>query len=312
MKFLGRISLFFTLVFSLGFTAGAAYHNVSYLPEMGEYEEIKAVLPEMLSEINEIAEEEGYHQTVEAEDILLEEAYPIYLNENYFSPEIGTPEDLLSMIEQQEHYVWKLPVKLGSQVLLIGLGKGYPVREEVRKSASPEVIADIEKNEGKWHLTTVEFVPKAELYTQKVKNAGIDADQVVFVNGPTGSYIQMAICIDNDKFQDVLSLTSAEISRQTNGMSGSENDILAFDDGAHYTYQELQESLGMVNDQIDNMPDGGNTLLALGGGAGYDGNGGIHAKNLTVGLGFMAVAVLLLTSVAAGIKYHTNRKHITK
>ena len=73
MKFLGRISLFFTLVFSLGFTAGAAYHNVSYLPEMGEYEEIKAALPEMLSEINEIAEEEGYHQTVEAEDILLEE-----------------------------------------------------------------------------------------------------------------------------------------------------------------------------------------------------------------------------------------------
>lgn len=291
MNFLKRAGLFFILVFSLVFTAGAAHRNVSCLPEMEEYVEIKAALPEMLSEINEIADEEGYHQTIEAEDILLEEAYPIYLNENYFSPEIDTPEDLLSLIEKQEHYVWKLPVKLGSQVMLIGLGKGYPVREEVRKSASPEVIAGIEKNEGKWHLTTVEFVSESALYTQKVKNAGIDADQVIFVNGPTGSYIQMAICIDNGKFEDVLSLTSVEISRQTDGTPKRADDILSFSDGARYPYRELQESLGTIDE--GNMRGGEGTLLASGGGAGFGGS----AKNLPAGFLAVVIAVLLFAFV---------------
>lgn len=284
MKFLGRIVLLIALFFSLGSTAGAAYRNVPYLPDMEEYEEIKAALQEMVPEVNEILKEEGYDKTVTAEDILLEEGYPIYLNENYFSPEIDTPEDLLSLIEKQEHYVWKLPVKLNNQVLLLGLGKGYPVREQAAASATAEQLAEIEKNVGKWHLTTVEFVQEAELYTQKIKDAGIDAEQVFFVNGPAGNYIQMAICIDNGKFQDVLSLTNAEISSQG-------NDVRAFADGAHYTYRELQESLGMVAGKM-----GG-------------GNGEIRVKDLTAGFGVVVIAALLFAFASARKKYKEIHKN---
>ena len=275
MNLLRQTGLLFVLAIAFVFAAGAAYRNVSYLPDMGEYEEIKAVLPEIIPKANEILKEEGYGKTIAAEDISLTEAYPIYLDENYFSPEIDTPEDLLFLIEKQEHYVWKLPVNSGNQTLLLGLGKGYPARSGAAAYLTADQLAEIDQNVGKWHLTTVEFVPQSELYTQKVKNAGMDAKQVVFVSGPTGSNVRMAICIDNGKFGDVLSLTNAEISSRG-------NDTLSFGDGVRYTYQELQKSLGLAK---------------------YDGNDGSRVKTLTAGLGVAAIAVFLFALVKVRRKY---------
>lgn len=287
MKLLRQISLLFVLGLAFILTAGAAYRNVSYLPDMEEYEEIKAVLPEMIPEVNEILKEEGYDKTIAAEDISLAEAYPIYLDENYFSPEIDTPEDLLSLIEKQEHYVWKLPVNMGNQTLLLGLGKGYPVRSGTASYVTGETLSELEENVGKWHLTTVEFVPESELYPQKVRNAGMKAEQVIFVNGLKGSNVQMAICIDNGNLGDVLSLTNAEINDQG-------NDTLSFGESVHYTYHELQESLGMLSDQM-----GG-------------GNGVIRAKNWAAVLRAAAIAALLFAFAAVWRKYNVNKKITTK
>lgn len=52
--------------------------------------------------------------------------------------------------------------RVDSQIMLIGLGKGYAVRDEVRKFASEELIAELDENEGKWNLTTIEFVSKED------------------------------------------------------------------------------------------------------------------------------------------------------
>ncbi len=246
MKFLKYISVLLALVQTLVFTAGAINYSVSDLPSMEEYNEIKELLPEIIPELNEVLSEERYNKRIEIVDILLDEGYPIYINENYFSPDIKTPEDLLSLIDKQDHYVWKIPVDVDSQIMLIGLGKGYAVRDEIRKFASEELIAELDENEGKWNLTTIEFVSKEDLYTHKLQDAKINAEQVVFVNGLTGINLQMAICIDNGELKNVLSLSDAEISYHTNERNS--NHVLSFDDGAIYSYKALQESLGMIKD----------------------------------------------------------------
>ena len=230
---------------------------------------------------------------------MLDEGYPIYINENYFSPDIKTPEDLLSLIDKQDHYVWKIPVDVDSQIMLIGLGKGYAVRDEIRKFASEELIAELDENEGKWNLTTIEFVSKEDLYTHKLQDAKINAEQVVFVNGLTGINLQMAICIDNGEFKNVLSLSDAEISYHTNERNS--NHVLSFDDGAIYSYKALQESRGMIKDDANNeVLNDANSLTAIGGGTDYY----MDTKNQTVALGVAAAVIFLLAAFLIKRKYN--------
>ncbi len=299
MKFLKYLSVLLALVQTLVFTAGAINYSVSDLPSMEEYNEIKELLPEIIPELNEVLSEEGYNKRIEIVDILLDEGYPIYINENYFSPDIKTPEDLLSLIDKQDHYVWKIPVDVDSQIMLIGLGKGYAVRDEVRKFASEELIAELDENEGKWNLTTIEFVSKEDLYTHKLQDAKINAEQVVFVNGLTGINLQMAICIDNGEFKNVLSLSDAEISYHTNERNS--NHVLSFDDGAIYSYKALQESLGMIKDDANNeVLNDANSLTAIGGGTDYY----MDTKNQTVALGVAAAVIFLLAAFLIKRKYN--------
>lgn len=240
MKAYRTISLFLLLLLTLGMSAGAANRQAPYLPGMEEYEEIGALLPEIVPELNGILEEEGYLVRITPQDIPLAEGYPIYLNENYFSPEIASPADFLSLVEAQERYVWKLPVDLGGEVMLVGLGKGYPVRKGID---DPAIVSEIEEKAGKWSLATVEFVTRSDLLPQRVRDAGIDADQVFFVHGPTGSSLLMAVCLKDGAFQEVLSFADAEIS-------GAHQSFVS-KAGEHYSYQGLQASAGALIDEIN-------------------------------------------------------------
>ncbi len=124
--------------------------------------------------------------------------------------------------------------------MLVGLGKGYPVRKGID---DPAIVSEIEEKAGKWSLATVEFVTRSDLLPQRVRDAGIDADQVFFVHGPTGSSLLMAVCLKDGAFQEVLSFADAEIS-------GAHQSFVS-KAGEHYSYQGLQASAGALIDEIN-------------------------------------------------------------
>lgn len=253
MKCLRLNVLILSILFSFCISANALSDDrfVS-LPETDEYEEISALIPTIIPELNAILQEEGFAE-IDASDINLADAYQFFVDENFFASDVTATDDFLNLIDDQEYYIWYIPIQVSeNEIMVVGLGKGHPLREDLVGQVPDALIEEIKSNVGKWSFVSAEFMSVGEDFASKAAGVNNTADQIILVNPLTGTSAHMAVYIEDNTISQVMMLSDAEISLSSsdaaaiNTLQDDKPQELLFSEGEQYTFTQMQNLIGTL------------------------------------------------------------------
>ena len=267
--------------------------------------EFTALIPEIVEMVNGFRQERGQPPIGEA-DIDLDAMYPYYTSRNYFDPEIGSAGEFLRRIEEQEDYIWILPLEIGGENIQVGITRTRPVRDGVEEVLTAEELAALQARVGKWGCTWVSFGKNPAANWKTVAQAAApDADQIVLVNRLDGVVALFAVCIKDGTFGDVIAVTDSVIpinaedaaaiaARSSLRVTSQAIDLRC---GERFSYAELQDTIGRLE------PDPGLLQIVPRSGVGFRLNDRVHNVSALVG-----IPVLTMAAAAAAAAWYRRKK----
>ena len=121
---------------------------------------------------------------------------------NIFEDETMTSEKMQKKLDEAEDYCYQLPIYRNGKTYVYTVGKGGPVREDIREYLTDDEIKRIESREGRWIYSFGQLIEKEidyiEALNEMLEYNNIENAKVYVVGGIASGLHQLAvICCEN-------------------------------------------------------------------------------------------------------------------
>lgn len=265
-----------------------AYASTNVMVGDDTVEEVSVLANDILSDVNRMFELED--NTIKAEDIDYSKAVKFYEATGFFRKEITNKDGIIEYVENSE-YMYRLPVIYGNKTVIANYGKWDELTDEEREEFPEDSVEYIEKNIGKWHVSSIGVTDKVIDYkanTEKVlKDNNIENAQVYFLIGASENLGLLAVICRED--------TQELLFNVLDNCGLNEEDVADYspylDNEVLYSYEELKAIADKDYEELQKQPAGT-----------YGGAGGLATADsskiiIISAVSAVAVVIIAVTSV---------------